>query len=109
MIGAVFWIVTPGFKNILIVDDHPDVPGKSLIGIAAHQTASGPLTQKTSGFFDFKDVDTVTQRLARSGRRWRRQAKIPRRSFVQGTPFVLDRTRKGKRPVLGQSLVQLPF
>jgi hypothetical protein len=47
MIGAVVRIVTSGFEDLLIVDDHPDIPGKPLIGIVAHQTDLGALTQKT--------------------------------------------------------------
>ncbi len=67
MIGTVGRVVTSGLENVLIVDDHPDVPGEPLIGIVAHQAVSGPLAQETSGVFDCKNTDAVTQRFARPG------------------------------------------
>jgi hypothetical protein len=67
MIGTVLRVITPGFKNVIIIDDHPDITGKPLIGIITHQTAPCPLTQKATGDLDLKNTDTIAQRLPGPG------------------------------------------
>ena len=67
MIGTVLRVVTTSFENIILIDDHPDITGKSLIGILAHETARSSLLQKTGSNLYLKNTDTVTQGFTRPG------------------------------------------